>query len=115
MNKMSFCRHTALSTRGLAGHRHGASIYMLAALLTLCFLLDLQAQVYPYATYSSPIALSRDNKLLWVVNPADDSVTARATVAPNARSSACQGTARPISRERSVATLTAAEADVDTG
>src|SRR5262245_46932957 len=33
------------------------------------------AQVYGHATHSSPIALSQDNKLIWVVNPGDDSVS----------------------------------------
>ena len=33
------------------------------------------AQVYGHATHSSPIALSWDNKLIWVVNPADESVS----------------------------------------
>ena len=33
------------------------------------------AQVYGNATHSSPIMLSRDNKLIWAVNPADDSVS----------------------------------------
>jgi YVTN family beta-propeller protein len=30
---------------------------------------------FPQATHSSPIALSRDNRLVWVVNPGDDSVS----------------------------------------
>lgn len=33
------------------------------------------AQSYNRPTYSSPIALSRDDRLVWVVNPADDSVS----------------------------------------
>src|SRR5262245_12653508 len=33
------------------------------------------AQVYGHATHSSPIVLSQDNKLIWVVNPSDDSVS----------------------------------------
>jgi hypothetical protein len=32
-------------------------------------------QVYGHATHSSPIVLSQDNKLIWVVNPSDDSVS----------------------------------------
>src|SRR5712691_7224014 len=33
------------------------------------------AQVYGRATYSSPIAISANDKLIWAVNPADDSVS----------------------------------------
>src|SRR5882672_3259070 len=33
------------------------------------------AQVYNRATYSSPVAISADDTLIWVVNPADDSVS----------------------------------------
>ncbi len=33
------------------------------------------AQVYARPTYSSPIALSRDDRFVWVVNPDDDSVS----------------------------------------
>ena len=33
------------------------------------------AQVYPRPTYSSPIAISRDDRLIWAVNPGDDSVS----------------------------------------
>src|SRR5438445_2995466 len=32
-------------------------------------------QVYNRPTYSSPIAISRDDTLIWAVNPADDSVS----------------------------------------
>lgn len=32
-------------------------------------------RVFKKSTYSSPIALSRDGRLVWVVNPADDSVS----------------------------------------
>jgi len=50
------------------------------AVLALCsfFLAMLpraQAQVYNRATYSSPIAVSQNDKLIWVVNPSDDSVS----------------------------------------
>src|SRR5215203_4470040 len=31
--------------------------------------------VYDHPTHSSPIALSRDQRLVWVVNPGDDSVS----------------------------------------
>jgi YVTN family beta-propeller protein len=34
-----------------------------------------RAQVYDRPTYSSPIAISRDDKLIFAVNPGDDSVT----------------------------------------
>jgi len=34
-----------------------------------------RAQVYNRPTYSSPVAVSRDDKLIWAVNPADDSVS----------------------------------------
>ena len=33
------------------------------------------AQVYNRATYSSPIAISLNDRLIWVVNPDDDSVS----------------------------------------
>jgi hypothetical protein len=33
------------------------------------------AAVYDQPTHSSPIALSRDQRLVWVVNPGDDSVS----------------------------------------
>src|ERR1051326_8595368 len=33
------------------------------------------AQAFDHPTHSSPIVLSRDNKLIWVVNPSDDSVS----------------------------------------
>ncbi len=33
------------------------------------------AQTYPRPTYSSPIAISRDDRLIWVVNPDDNSVS----------------------------------------
>src|SRR5437870_1681659 len=33
------------------------------------------AQGYGRPTYSSPIAISRNDRLIWVVNPADDSVS----------------------------------------
>src|SRR5678815_3907935 len=36
---------------------------------------SLQAQVWNRATTSSPIAISRNDRLIWVVNPADDSVS----------------------------------------
>src|SRR5881396_2075209 len=32
-------------------------------------------QGYSWPTYSSPIAISRDDRLIWVVNPTDDSVS----------------------------------------
>src|SRR5689334_6444043 len=34
-----------------------------------------RAQVYSWATYSSPIAISRNDKLIWNVNPGDNSVS----------------------------------------
>src|SRR6185503_20995255 len=34
-----------------------------------------RAQVYDRPTYSSPIAISRDDKLIFSVNPGDDSIT----------------------------------------
>ena len=34
-----------------------------------------RAQVYDRPTYSSPIAISRNDRLIWVVNPNDDSVS----------------------------------------
>ena len=34
-----------------------------------------RAQVYDRPTYSSPIVISRDDKLIFAVNPGDDSVT----------------------------------------
>ena len=34
-----------------------------------------RAQVYNRATYSSPIAISQNDKLIWVVNPSDNSVS----------------------------------------
>src|SRR5882672_10328611 len=34
-----------------------------------------RAQIYGRATYSCPIAISANDKLIWVVNPADDSVS----------------------------------------
>src|SRR5213593_990673 len=34
-----------------------------------------RAQVYNRPTYSSPIAISRDDMLIWAVNPSDDSVS----------------------------------------
>jgi len=33
------------------------------------------AQTYSWPTYSSPIAISRNDRLIWVVNPSDDSVS----------------------------------------
>ena len=33
------------------------------------------AQVYDHPTYSSPIAVSVNDKLIWAVNPGDDSVS----------------------------------------
>src|SRR2546423_2668027 len=33
------------------------------------------ALVFDHPTYSSPIAISRNDRLVWVVNPADDSVS----------------------------------------
>ena len=43
----------------------------------MLFMLPLMSsgQVYNRATYSSPIAISRDDTLVWAVNPADDSVS----------------------------------------
>jgi len=47
------------------------SVFLLTSLLPQ--LVD--AQIYGRATFSSPIAISADDKLIWVVNPADDSVS----------------------------------------
>jgi YVTN family beta-propeller protein len=50
-----------------------------ATLATAIVLTEIAAQqtpaVFNHATYSSPIALSADNRLVWVVNPDDDSVS----------------------------------------
>src|SRR6266404_1397492 len=47
----------------------------LAAILVSALPQMADAQVYGRATFSSPIAISADDKLIWVVNPADDSVS----------------------------------------
>jgi YVTN family beta-propeller protein len=47
-----------------------------AALALLAFLPQAaRAQVYPWPTYSSPIAISRNDRLIWNVNPGDNSVS----------------------------------------
>src|SRR5438034_11525842 len=48
-----------------------------ATVFVLCSVLPqlARAQVYNRPTYSSPIAISLDDKLIWAVNPADDSVS----------------------------------------
>src|SRR4051794_22853919 len=46
-----------------------------AALSLLSALPKVSAQVYPGPTYSSPIAISRNDKLIWSVNPGDNSVS----------------------------------------
>ena len=53
------------------------SVFSLTALLALLLLSSsaARAQTYPGATYSSPIAISRNDKLIWNVNPGDDSVS----------------------------------------
>jgi YVTN family beta-propeller protein len=43
--------------------------------LTLFLVKEGAAQSFNRPTYSSPIALSQDDRLLWVVNPSDDSVS----------------------------------------
>lgn len=48
---------------------------VLAAFALAAFALPLGAATAAQPTYSSPIALSPDEKLLWVVNPGDDSVS----------------------------------------
>src|SRR6266571_3307027 len=57
-----------------------ASFYRRAVLASVLILLSMlpqiaSAQGYARPTYSSPIAVSADDKLIWVVNPADDSVS----------------------------------------
>jgi YVTN family beta-propeller protein len=47
----------------------------LAASLFLGLAHDTHAQVYGRPTYSSPIAISQNDRLIWVVNPSDDSVS----------------------------------------
>jgi YVTN family beta-propeller protein len=63
---------------------HGAGVlsivgiaFLAAALASILFAgVEAKHQkCFTHPTYSSPITLSRDNKLLWSVNPADDSVS----------------------------------------
>jgi YVTN family beta-propeller protein len=49
-------------------------VWILSSFL-LCAVTKAQAQVYPRPTYSSPIAVSLNDRLIWVVNPTDDSVS----------------------------------------
>jgi YVTN family beta-propeller protein len=46
-----------------------------AGMLFLPLIQSVHAQVYGRATYSSPIAISQNDKLIFAVNPADDSVS----------------------------------------
>src|SRR5437879_4159122 len=46
-----------------------------AAMILISPLHQVWAQVYTRPTYSSPIAISRNDKLIWTVNPGDDSVS----------------------------------------
>src|SRR5256885_2179390 len=46
-----------------------------AAMILISPLPQAWAQVYNRPTYSSPIAISRNDKLIWTVNPGDDSVS----------------------------------------
>ena len=48
---------------------------VLAVASSFALPLPTQAQVYDRPTYSSPIAISRNDRLIWVVNPTDDSVS----------------------------------------
>src|SRR5204863_4548361 len=49
---------------------HAAGVVLIGTLPQLVL-----GQVYNRATYSSPIAISRDDTLIWSVNPGDDSVS----------------------------------------
>ena len=52
------------------------SAFSAVALILLSLLPDdTRAQVYNRSTYSSPIAISQNDKLIWVVNPSDNSVS----------------------------------------
>src|SRR5436190_20455920 len=57
---------TSLIARGITG---------VACLLLLSVIPRVHAQVYPRPTYSSPIAISLDDRLIFSVNPDDDSVS----------------------------------------
>jgi YVTN family beta-propeller protein len=50
-------------------------VWILSSFLLCAGMTKAQAQVYPRPTYSSPIAVSLNDRLIWVVNPTDDSVS----------------------------------------
>src|ERR1044071_7627367 len=56
-------------------HVRNCILSALGALLIPSFPQLARAQVYGRATFSSPIAISANDRLIWVVNPADDSVS----------------------------------------
>ena len=55
----------------------GISLPLSTIVLTLMSVMPdfARAQVYSRATYSSPIAVSQNDRLIWVVNPSDNSVS----------------------------------------
>src|ERR1043165_3337656 len=58
------------------GRGTSVSIYRgLLAFIVASILQTAQAQTYSWPTYSSPIAISRNDKLIWNVNPGDNSVS----------------------------------------
>jgi YVTN family beta-propeller protein len=67
------------------GHRRRArrsirsAAVILALLLALPALASARTPRFSTATYSSPLALSRDGRLLWVVNPGNDTVSVIST------------------------------------
>ena len=78
--------HSSHDYRRLQSRRKGCGAVALGALLLLAPGLtsapavaetgeDAARAVFQRSTYSSPIALSRDNRLVWVVNPEDDTVS----------------------------------------
>jgi YVTN family beta-propeller protein len=48
---------------------------LLSTILASTLVSSASAQVYNRPTYSSPIAISQNDRLIWVVNPNDDSVS----------------------------------------
>src|ERR1043166_6141613 len=63
-------RQTPRSTTRMASMISALGLILAAALPNSAL-----AQSYPWPTYSSPIAISRNDRLIWVVNPSDDSVS----------------------------------------
>src|SRR5205823_131383 len=66
----SIANHVPFLSRFNTGVLSAASVLVLSALPQ-----SVPGQVYSRATYSSSIAISRDDTLIWAVNPADDSVS----------------------------------------